>query len=108
MEKIKLDDEQNRNLTAVADEVHYASTDFLKLLHDVELHHLAEDEFLDKVNDINVLLDRTKHHLLKVAGSIVDRQLVEGRDAILRQKVKDAYSKGYQDGAKMVLSRTSH
>lgn len=108
MEKIKLDNEQNRNLTAVADEAHYVSTDFLKLLHDVGLHNLTEDEFLDKVNDINVLLDRTKRNLLKVADSIVDRQLVEGRDVILRQKIKDAYSKGYQDGAKMVLSRTSH
>lgn len=108
MEKIKLNDEQNRALTVVADEAHYVNTELLKLLHDVGLHHLTEDEFLYKVNDINVLLDRAKRHLINVADSIVTQQLVEGRDAILRQKVKDAYSKGYQDGAKMVLSRTSH
>lgn len=97
MEKIKLSAAQSHKLTVVSDEAFYASK-LLNLPKKVALKQLTENEFIDEVSSINAQLDLAKRYLIEVAGSIVDRTLIDGQIVKLQKAVKDAYWEGYEDG----------
>nr|WP_278770884.1 hypothetical protein [Limosilactobacillus mucosae] len=98
MEKIKLSAAQSHKLTVVSDEAFYASKYALNLPKKVALKQLTENEFIDEVSSINAQLDLAKRYLIEVAGSIVDRTLIDGQIVKLQKAVKDAYWEGYEDG----------